>query len=524
MPLTGVLAITAGAFAISLASLGSRLNSTDAQSLAMLAPLAALACLVIAVVRDGPPPTPKLEPAMLGAIPAMLAALGLVVFGPGRLGFSFWYLRLDLAAMVAFGMAALMIAAGVRSVVRHGALLAAMVCLPPVTMPLATALQTDLQGAVAWAARKLALAMPLGVSPAQGDGMFRVHHGGLVSVAAQCGGLEGIAMVALIGAPVAVGTRGPARRKLLVVGVGLLAAWCLNLVRVTVLLALAGHHQNPAFRTVHSWAGVGIVAIVVGGMLLLAGRAGLRWEAANLRTKTISYTRNHVIAAVVLLAGGLVVADAGLAATAGPGLRVVDVSSMVHVLQWKADDGRTLMGLKVPGRIVRFDKQYPWFKQFFGDHSNAASFAIMREDLSHPVWTQVITARSLRSLSQYAPLDCALAHRAHIVRVRRIALPGGAAVLLDEQLRGHHFGALSWTQPVIMPDGHTGFRRVQLFADAAHGTDQRIPEARSLVEQFAYGVLNVLTPYPDSSSRGWSYGPADREIVAVAESMLTSHD
>jgi exosortase/archaeosortase family protein len=399
-----------------------------------------------------------------------------------------------------------------------------LVALPPLLLPAARAVERALGAVARVVADKLAVALPLQATPI-GGGDFLVDGGGRVSVAAACAGLDGLIAVVLLAAPFCVGATGPLRRKAAVVGVALVTAWTLNIVRIVALLALAGHGQGTAFDVVHTWSGLVVMVCVMAAYGLAARRLGLEWRLAGLRSR-VSYTPKHVVVGGSAVLAVAAVVGLSMAAQASAGLRGVTVRQVVHVAQEELPDGSRRLALEVPGHDVRRDRSFSWFRRFFGPGSQAGSFTLAAEG-APPVWAQVITSRSRRKLEQYAPLNCFIAHGATVLRVRRVALPGGAATLVDQRLRGRRFSALSWTQPVVLPDGSGGYRRVVLFADAHEraaggGADQGLARPRSALERVAYGGLNLLSPAPDKPLRGGSFGPSGRQLVDVASTIVSS--
>lgn len=396
------------------------------------------------------------------------------------------------------------------------ALLAAVT--PFVALPILEALQRWLTAGVVQVAEVVTRAAPMGVT-SLGDGVFRAG-GDHVSIAATCSGLESLSAVLLVGAPIV-----------------------LNLVRVHVLLALAGAGEDRWFERVHVWSGPIAIGLLVAGLLVWARMLGMRWVTGTLATR-ITYSRNHRRWAI----GVLVVAGAALALA----LREQDVSARVHdvvdrpvllAADARTEAGTRVVGLEVDGYDVRADSDYRWFRQYFGSTARAASFTVREEggasgdaadeDLAataNLVWAQVIVTGSRRKLEQLSPVDCFIAHGSTIYRARQVALPGGSGTLVEQRQRGNRFSALAFRQPVVTRDGKQRWRRIVLLTLAVRGEgrgsdDVDAANSRGPIERAAFRVLNVLSPVKTRPlPAGWNYADANERLMRIATTIVEDRD
>jgi exosortase/archaeosortase family protein len=514
------LALTCIAFFPSIASVARTAGGSDATSLAVLAPFAVILASLASVFRVGAPEAPKLEPAMLGALPAILLGVGLTVFGPARLGFEFWYLRVDLVALEAFALGLLMLAFGTRAVIRNGVLAVVVLTFPFFVMPVAQKAEALLTTAARVVAAKIVDALPVSIHEV-GNGIWEAGSGARVAIAESCTGLEGLAIVLIVATPVLVATTGPRRRKAMALFLSLAAAWLLNLARIVGLIAAVPQLNSETYDILHAVSGMVVIAVSAGLMLWFSRRVGLSWNVVGLSTK-VKYTPKHVLTGALTSVAAVAIVVSAMGAQAEAGLNSISVEKQVVMTKVERDDDEDTFSLSVPGYEVRHDGNYKWFRTFFGDASQAATFTVSHGS-DRPMWAQVITSPSRRKLEQYAPLNCFVAHNSKILRARRVPLPGGAGMLVDQRLRGRRFAALSWTQPVVMTNGKPGYRRMVLFADAAKsGNDQAPPAHRSTFERVTYGTLNLFSPMPNKKLDGASWGPADRQLTALARRMLSS--
>lgn len=506
-------------FPRSVWSVVSGLSSSDAGAIVALAPLAALVTGAFAVLRTGAPERVRLEPALLVAVPFALASALLEVFGTPRLGFAFWYERFDLVALGLLGWMLLVLVAGVRSTLgARGAGWLLVASAPPLLLPAATAVQRATTAITGAGSTAVARAFDLGVDPL-GDGRFRLDDASVMSVASACSGIEGFLAVVLVAGPLFVVADGSALRKCMIVAGAACATLLLNLGRVVVLLGAAGRDLDRTVRVVHAVGGIVLIALVMATMLEAARRAGIRWQLPAVSTRVRLGRRQLVVAAALYLVAA-VPAIAVQAGQAAHGLALSGVTRTIDLRGVQADgDGLLTATADVD---VRTDRQYRWFREFFGARSRAASFTLQHPG-RQPVWAQVVVGSSRRSLREFDPVDCFIAHGARLYRVRSVPLPGGSGTLVEQRQRSIAFSALSFTQPVLLDGGRTGFRRVMLFARAARGRDDQ-PSHVPALQRWTYRAFNVFSPRPTIGDGGYAYGPADRALVATAKAVLAAED
>lgn len=515
------------AFATTSRSLGRVLGGSTSAGLMALACVALVLTLAVSIGRNRAPRQPKLEPALLGAIPLVTAGTALMLFGPARMGHVFWFTRMDVVALVLFFVGAAMSLVGVRAVVRSpAAIVAALVALPPVGVPLVGAVQHLSTDVTQIAARWVVEAFPLGVRTT-GDGVFVTGGGSTIAVAEVCAGMEALAAVLLLSGPMFAGLVADGRwdvAKLVAAGLG--GAWFANLVRVLLLLAIAGSGATGAFDVVHAVGGAIVIGLATGSMLAVARWWGMRWHLGGL-TERVAYRPKHVVTAVGVLGAAVVLVALAQRAQAGDGLRFDTVDGSPRI-RYERIEGETVPRITLPGHVVLVDGPLPWFSQFFGSDAHAASYSILplRADdaVGKPVaWAQVVVTGSRRRLERLGPTNCAVAHGATVYRVRQVRLPGGAGTLVDQRLGRARFSALSWSQRVRTRNGRSVYRRVVLFTPARRGRSRHpVPVATSTTERLAYRVINALSPFAERLPRGWDFDTGGRRAVAIATGMVNA--
>jgi exosortase/archaeosortase family protein len=527
------LLITCAACFVSVRSLVGLLGTNDPTGLLAVAPLALIATLAVSIARFGPAEVPKLEPAMLGAVPTIFAGAAFLAFGPTRVGYAFWFLRLDVIGVALIALGACMALFGVRTIVRSRLIyLFLLLCLPPVLVPLLSTTTDLMTTATQHAAAGLARALPLGVDVKPGA-EFVAAGGRRVAIVEACAGLDGIAALFLLAGPLLVGLRAPRRRDLwMLLVVAAVGIWFLNLLRVVGLLAAAGAGHQSLFRIVHSWGGSLLILIAVLGVLFGARLAGMRWRIDRLGTR-ITYSLKHAIVVTLLFAAGGGLAATGQVAQARDGLRLITVGNTPTVKTVELVDGGKAPVLRASGYDIHVDEAMPWFAQFFGRDSQAASYTLApkvgessasysfaRRGKDAGVWAQVVVTKSRRSLEQFSSIACYVAHGAKIYRTRQVALPGGSGTLVDQGIDHTRFTALGWTQKVRDSKGRTRYRRVVLFALAGRGSGHGVSVAQTRPERVLYAVTNMLSPYPERIPHGYNFDSGGDELLRIARAIV----
>lgn len=525
--LLAVVAVGAAA-SYSLASLLDSWESDSPVGELALVPLLAVVLGALAVRRH-----PFLATVRPGRLDLLVGGLGVaavgvtLVVGPVVGGNYFWATRLDLLTLPLLAASFVAVLVGTRAVLAFLFPLGFLLLAWP--LPLLTVLDRAQQpltalssAAVRAGLHALPVAHPVDDS---GDLVLRVSgsHPFEVSVSSACSGIQGIVGVLLVGTAAMYVVRGPARARLAWLGVGVLAAFVVNLLRILLIVAVgAAWGQAASMEILHPVAGLLVLDVLALGMLLLLPSFGLRLRSFGPALGDVPLTaptthapplprgRFHRRAAAVLAVAALLgVADLGLRDAAG----AFDNSGLPAAEPFSPD--RVLS----PAVSVRKVGHYAWARTYFGEDSTWRRFVLRPVDAySHyTVWLDSIVTNDVGALHARPVASCYHLHGFSTPVHQIVQLSHGVVAQQFVYVRrdGAQWHSLTWEWPVEGRDGSVLHERVVLFASSLRSVPAPAPRAGNgfSVRGALLDAVNRTRPDSDPNAAVTAALTADAELL-----------
>ena len=492
-PVARLVLVVAAVGLASAYSLAALLDSWRAASpvgeLAMV-PLLALLLGGLAVRRHpflGTVRPGRLDLLLGGAGVALVASV--LVVGPVWVGNYFWATRLDLLAVPLLAASFVALLVGVRAVLAFLFPLAYLALAWP--LPLLALLDTALRPitAVTSAGVRAALVVLPVATPVASDGDLTLRvagpHAFEVAVASACSGVQGVVGIMLIGIAAMYVVRGSARRRLLWLATGVVAALVVNVLRILAIVAVGSvWGESAAIDVLHPVAGFLLLDAVALAMLLLLPRFGLTLRSAAPVVGDVPLTVpehgaapivpgrfRRRAAAVIVVAALLGVADFGLRDAAG----AFDNSGL------PAAQPLSVMRSEPPGTTLTALGPYDWSRAYFGEHSSWRRFVLrpVTPRTGYTVWLDSIVTDDIGALHAHPLATCYRFHGFSTPVRQTVQLTHGVVAQRFVYVRrdGAEWHSLSWEWPVREADGKVVQERVVLFASSLRTVAVSAPEA-----------------------------------------------
>jgi exosortase/archaeosortase family protein len=423
------------------------------------------------------------------ALALSLIGLGLIGIFPRDAGYIYWYLRVDIIAYLVFVLAFFSLIGGVRMFLTENlrGTLILILSLPPFLSyfyaQLAQGVTWLSQGAAAWITSQINLGVEY-----LGEGKWS-GGGEVYSLTEACAGLESLTLIIFMIPLVLLLTTGPSRWRWgpLIALVPLY--WLANLVRVLILLSLAG---EPLFDLVHTLLGLTFTLLLLLFSLYLMHRKGVKW---SLPANTVILTRSHINTGAVLYLALLIPLSWFAHGPAKDALNLAwgqDATTRVEV----QDDEITIKQLD--NYQIRYDRNLAWFQPYYGgsDEAHAGLWTIWKE-AENPVYAQIVLTPNIGKLQRYSEFNCFITHGAKIRQMSRVKIGGGRTALVTVQDRNDKsWLTISWIDRAQIKGGEEVYRRVILF--------QTIPPTGSGSDPgYLQGILNPgIKGYDEEIKRG----------------------
>jgi len=513
------VAVVAVAFHYSLTTLVRSLKDETPLAYLGLVPFIALVLGASAMrpERDDPPIHDRQLDYLLG-IPMLLAALTFVVVQPIRMSTLFWLCRLDLLALPLFAAGTITLIFGVRTLWRLR--LAVLFLLLAWPLPYTTLLTNWLTAFTGSTLHGLNLMLDVAhvaaKDPSQGSGFYTVSHGAKsfpVSVASACSGVNGIVGYLLVAVAFLSVVTGTWIGKIAWLALGLVAVWMSNVVRIFAILAV-GHRwgETLAIDVLHPVAGLVMFNLVIGVLVLVMGRFGLRVTG----TPTISREEvgPYVTRAVPKLrvATSILIASAAFGYVANSSLRSFDlVVSSLGAPRLTAFTGSPS---HPSGWSVRQTNQYTWARPFFGNDSTWYRYAFDWTgspsavlQTNQTVIADVINTSDVTTFSTYGIEACYRFHGYKLHSIRTVDLGGGVTgnvlVYYNGSTRSD-WTTVYWHWPVKTASGKTRYERVTLMmTNTANAQFKGGAPTVGALRQLGLNVQNALGGQGTNSNSGF---------------------
>ncbi len=427
---------------------------------------------------------------------AFVAAVALLALGPVAAGNYYAALRVDLLALPLAGVAAVCLLFGVRAMVAFAVPLMVAVLAWPLPMrailePAAAAVTA----ATAAVVRAVLGVLPVAsVVPGPGDLRLTVEHadGAFdVVVASACSGVSGVLGMLLVGLCAQYVLHGRTRARVAWLGTAVLLAWLLNLVRIVLLLATGRTlGQAVAMDVLHPVAGLVLLNAAMVGLVLLAGRFGLRFSLQRPVPSDTPLTapapedercaRGPRLRRVGALVSGVLA------------LAAVGSAVPVTVGAYRGGEAAAASFTAMPDAGRDFEMSAPeeitWARPYFGgDSSWTRHRAAPVAGYGHSLWIDAVLTPDWSALRAHPVLDCYSFHGYELLSVSRPTLASG--LLADQVVYRRQDGAtwhvLSWEWPVRRGEGLV-HERVTLLASSDR---TEAPAGRTTVSGGVSGAL-----------------------------------
>jgi exosortase/archaeosortase family protein len=501
-------------------SLGTLLRDwryqTPLADLSLVPPVAA-GLLVVAARRHGIVGATRLGRLdLVIATLCLLATAAVAVAGPALLANYYWAVRPDLLSLPLAATGAIVLLFGTRTVIAFLFPLGFLALAWP--LPHAVLAEQVLERVTTLtsvALRAILGVLPVArVMPGAGDMRLFVPHGAhgfIVSVASACSGTESLFGFGLIGFATLYLVRGPFLRRLAWLALGMVAVWVGNLVRILALLA-AGRWlgQGIAIDALHPVAGILMLNLVFGMLLLVMRRFGLDWRRGRqVRHADTPLTQpappaelptgrqlSRRLAVLVVAAVGLAVVNGQLAAAA----------TGFSNTQRPASASFRSLPTAGPDWTVTELRSMDWSRPYFGDRSEWIRYRLRPRPglaLAHryTIWADAILTPDLGALLAHPVRSCYRLHRYTMLVDQRVILASG---IVGEQLvyqrpTGERWHVLTWEWPVRTGRDDVGHERMVLLASTQATVGSAVapqrPEGR--LRSSVLRALNVLGPDRD---------------------------
>jgi exosortase len=503
-----LFALAASAF--SYRTLAPLAEGESPQAVLLLVPLAALVVLAFQlapVSRHGDETA-----ANVGfALPLVLIYLALVLILPAKLSYFYWLYRFDLLTLPVIVAVAVILFFGLPALwsSRSGFLLL-LFSWPPLLDWVVQRLDRPLTVLVS------RLAEPLvalgGVHVERRDELFTVGTGAktvTLTVASACSGMVSVFAFLLVGGALVLILRGSREAKAAWLGLGIALVLAANVVRVALVLSVAGRSGiDRAFDVVHTFSGAVLFLSIFFAMLLLLSRFGL----------TLALPRRDTVEPLHLTRGGVLFRLALLTLmAAGLALMVGGSGFRQPGLYFGAPKVTTERPIRLPPQYhQRSSRTLPSVAGLFGDGAKARTVVFTSPD-ERIYAAQVVLTESYESAQRYGVLDCFVVHDVRVYSARRVALPGGGTALLAAlSFNKNETASISWIQPVLL-GGERFWRRVILYGTSAIQSKEPAKK-HSFFGSLSVWLLNKLSPYgyPRSPER---FRSAEENLTQLAGAL-----
>jgi exosortase/archaeosortase family protein len=446
----------------------------------------------------------------------LLPTAVVAVAGPALFANYFWAVRPDLLCLPLAAIGAVALLFGTRTVIAFLFPLGFLALAWPLPHAVLAEHALERVTVLTTAALRAVLGvLPVArVMPGGADLRLFVPHGTdgfLVSVASACSGTESLFGFGLIGLATLYLVRGPLRRRLAWLALGMVVVWVGNLVRILGLLA-AGRWfgEGVAIDALHPVAGILALNLVFGALLLAMRRFGLSWrlgrETSHADTPlsrpappTEHPTGRQLagrLAVLVVVAVGLAAANGQLAAAATGFSNTQRPASVSFIANPAAG----------PAWKVSPLRSMDWSRPYFGDRSKWVRYRLRPRPGStvaagYTIWADAILTPDLGALLAHPVRACYRLHDFPVLVDQRVILASGIVgeQLVYQEPAGARWHVLTWEWPVRTHGDDVSHERMVLLAstEAAAGPGPAPGRRDQRLSGSVLRALNTLGPDRD---------------------------
>ena len=417
------------------------------------------------------------------AVPLLVVPILSMVLVPARMSTMYWMWRIDLLLMPLFVAGVVVALFGVRTLWRTKVAVAWLFLAWPVPCRIGVALLLEPLSRLTAAVVRLVVGVVPLARPIEGDGItFAVSHAGSefrVQVASACSGANSLVGFLLVASAVAVVLRGSRWSKAKWVMVGAALVWCLNVIRILLILgvgSLVG--RTASIEVLHPFIGMVLFAGGVLVMVLVVQRFGLELPLPAPASRSAAVLRavpdaRRAMAVVLVLAAVGGVVDHGLSAY-DPVTSAVGTTRLGTFAQ---------VSTRPPGYVATPVAQIDAGRRFFGDDSSWVRWTYVGDGTPElhsdvPVLADVVTTKEAQSFSDFGLEACYRFHGYDMSEVRRVDLGNGVIGTVlnwQEPSSGLRWTTVYWVWAVAAPEG-VAYERVVLLLNDSKGATVRAPE------------------------------------------------
>jgi len=450
---------------------------------------------------------------------------------PGSLSWYFWLNRMDLAAMVPWTMAVTIVFLGYQQILRTWpawAMLFISWPYPAVWLQRETA--GPLTSITAWTARWVSDFARLSYDTAEGSAAFTSTHlpegeNFTLVIGQLCSGTSATIGFLIVGAGLALMSRGAPRARVRWLLVGTVLAFVTNLVRVSVLLIVAiTNSREFAVDTLHPILGLVLFALLILFMLVLMPAFGLKFDPLPRGTKLAwepgprpGLTVRFVWVLAVVGAFGI-----GTGAAQAQEFNFIGVGDGAPTLAVESERG---IIPEVPGWDLYHETQLSW-TDLFGRTSRGDIFSYWQPgvEVGPRIGVQTVITEDRATLNRYSLEQCIDFHRRELSARRAIDLGHGlTGYVLHDTYADVRGSIVYWVMPVNV-NGTVQHARIALFGNEVEGTNYegldmdagRESSASVRLGQMLETAMYGLPSGVDDPLRA----EMDRDLTALAVNMV----
>lgn len=460
--------------------------------------------------------------------PLVVSAFFILFITPSSLSWYFWLNRVDLAALTPWATAVALTFLGYQRILQTWPAWVMLIFTWPYpavwVQRVLTPLFVDVTAAVARYSVGF-FRLPYDVDASEPQVFVSTHlpeADNFVLVVGQlCSGTSATIGFLIVGATLAFLSRGSAGSRVRWLAAGLVLAFVSNLIRVIVLLTVAGQvSRDVAVEQVHPVLGMVLFCVVIVVMLLLLKPFGLRfdpvphgrrlaWEPVAGGGKALRLLWVLMVAAGLGIGGGVAQAQQFDFIGVGDGAPAVSV-----------EDERGIIP-ELPGWKIIHETEISW-TDLFGGTSRGDVFTYYSTDwqqLGDPqIGVQTVVTEDRATLERYSLEQCIDFHQRDLEARRAVDIGYGiTAYILHDTYEDIPSSVLYWVMPVNV-DGEVRHARIALFGDAEAltalpGSEAASPQGTSATSRFGQALENAMDGLPD---------PAD-DLRADVDRGLVGH-
>lgn len=424
---------------------------------------------------DQPPTKRDVIVDLFLAVPLLLGAFFILLVIPARLSWYFWLNRMDLLALPMWVAAVGIIFLGYQQMLRTWPAWLVLFFVWPYPAVWVQRLATGpmVEGA-AWVGALTVdfLRLPYLLDPDYRTVFTTTHlpdgENFVLVIGQLCSGTAATLGFLQVGGAMMLMTRGSGWRRLGWLGLGFVLAYLSNLVRVSVLLALAtSQSRELAVNQVHPVLGGVLFVVVLGIMLALIRPFGLRfdpsWRGRHLAWEPVEGGGRTLRLVLVLVAAGAIgigwsVAEAQRLGFIGVG----DGAPMVAI-----ESTETILPPVEGWELVHLTEM-SW-TDLFGRASRGDVWEYAATDWQEGdpwVGVQTVIAENKATLDRYSIEQCIDFHGRSLEGRTNVDLGHGVTgVILHDTYEDVPGSYLYWVMPVQLPDGEIRHARIALIGD-----------------------------------------------------------